>query len=130
MIARKWQWSAVLRLTWFYLFQQRIDPRGLLFDRVAHKVKRGSMPQIKRKAKLLAHVRSRMTQRQHGLLVLLFVAFDGHVNAGVAQIRGDPNFGDGDHAEARILHFVTDNLRDLFPQTLSNTLRTMHVRTA
>jgi hypothetical protein len=30
----------------FNLSQQRIDPRGLFFDRVAHEVKRGSMAQI------------------------------------------------------------------------------------
>src|SRR5882672_7092110 len=39
------------------LFEERIDALCLLFDRIADKVKRRSMPQIERKAQLLAYIR-------------------------------------------------------------------------
>lgn len=106
--------------------QQRINARGLLFGRIADEVKRGSMPQIQRKAKLLAHIRSGMLQRPQRRIMFFLVAFDGHVNAGVAQVIGDAHFGHGYHRQSRILEFVTDDLRDLFTQSFSNALWPMH----
>jgi hypothetical protein len=67
-----------------------------------------------------------VAQCHQGLLVLLLIARNGYVNTRIAQITGDANFGHRDHAEARVFQFITDNLRNLFPQSFSNALRTMH----
>lgn len=108
------------------LFQQRIDALGLFFDRVTHKVKRGSMPQIERKAKLLAHVGRGVTQREHGYFVFMLIALHRDENTGVAQIVGDSHIGYGDHRQTRIFQFVTHDLRNLFAQSIGNALRAMH----
>src|SRR5690349_19900763 len=73
-------------------FQQCIDARGPFFHGIAHEVKRGSMPQIQRKAKLLAHVRRSMAKSEQSLCVFLFIALDGYVNARIAQVVSDANF--------------------------------------
>jgi len=111
-------------------FQQRIDARGSFFHGIAHEVKRGSMPQIQRKAKLLAHVWRSMAESEQRLFVFLFVALDGYVNARIAQVVSDTNFRDGDQDQSRILKFEADNLRNLFAQGFGDTLWPMHVRTA
>src|SRR6266568_324342 len=112
--------------SFLYSFQQRIDATRFLFHRVAHEVKRGSMPQIERKAKLLAHVRRRVTKRYQSLFVFLLVAFDGHVNAGIAQVVRDANFSNRHQRQARVFEFVTNNLRNFFTQSLRNALWPMH----
>src|SRR5258706_5747941 len=66
--------SVLLRI--FNLAQDRVDSFRLLFDAVTNKVKRRSMPQIQRNAKLLADVRRGVLQRSQGLFVLLLVASD------------------------------------------------------
>ena len=120
--------SIILRPFRSNSFQQCIDARGPFFHGIAHEVKRGSMPQIQRKAKLLAHVGRGMSKSEESLFVLLLVALDGHVNACVAQVVRDANFGDRDHRQPRILKFVTDNLRDLFAQSFRDTLWPMHIK--
>ena len=108
------------------LLQKRIDPLGLLLDRVAHEVKRGSMPQIEREAKLLPYVRRRVTQRSQSLIVFPLVALDGHVNAGVTQIISNSHLGHCDHRQSRVFQFVADDLRDLFAQGIRDALNAMH----
>src|SRR5947199_242320 len=58
-----------------YLFKYGIDAPSFFFDCVAHEVKRGSMPQIEREAKLPAHVRRGVTQRAQGQVVFPLVPF-------------------------------------------------------
>src|ERR1041384_3793423 len=113
-----------------YSFQQRIDARGVFFNSVPYEVKRGSMPQIQRKAKLLAHVRGGVLQRPQRFVVFLFVAGDGNVHARVAQVIRDANFRDRHRGQSRGFQFVTDDLRDFFAQGLRDAFGTMHVRTA
>jgi hypothetical protein len=108
------------------LFQQRIDAFGLFFDGVPHEVKRGSMPQIEREAKLLAYIRRGVTQGAQSLIVLPLVALHSHVNAGVAQIIGNAHLGYCHHRQSRIFKFVTDDLRDLFAQGIGDALNAMH----
>jgi hypothetical protein len=110
----------------FDIFQQRVDALGLLFDRVAHEVKRRSMPQIQRKSKLLAYIGRRVTQRAQGCQMLLFVALHGDIDAGIPEIVGHPHFGHGYQCQARVFEFITHNLRNLFAQGLGDALRAMH----
>jgi hypothetical protein len=84
------------------------------------------MPQVQRKAQLPSHVWRGMLQRAQSHLVLVFVTLDGHVNAGIVKIVGDPNFGYRNHRQTGIFQFVTDDLRDLFAQRFSDALRPMH----
>jgi len=109
-------------------FEQRIDARSPFFHGIAHEVKRGSMPQIQRKAKLLAHVGRGMAKSEQRLFVFLFVALDGHVNARIAQVVSDANFRDGDQGQSRIFKFEADNLRDLFTQGFGDTLWPVHIK--
>ena|SRR5436309_437395 len=111
------------------LSQQRIGPLGLLFDRVAHEVKRGSMAQIEREAKLLADIRRGAAQRDEGQLVFMLIASHRDKDAGVTQIVGDSHVGYGDHSQTRVFQLVTDNLRDLFTQGIGDALRAMHDKT-
>src|ERR1051326_1346612 len=67
-----------------------------------------------------------MFQSLQSLLMLVFVALYGDVNTGVAQVIGHANFGDSDHRQARIFKFESDNLRDLFPQCISDAFCPMH----
>jgi hypothetical protein len=67
-----------------------------------------------------------MFQSLQSLLMLVFVALYGDVNTGVAQVICHANFGDSDHRQARIFKFESDNLRDLFPQCLSDAFCPMH----
>src|SRR5438128_93962 len=85
------------------LFQQRIDALSFFFDRVADEVKRGSMPQIEREAKLPPHVRRRVTQRAQSQLVFPLVSLDGDVDAGITQIVCDSHLSHGDHRQLRVL---------------------------
>src|ERR1043166_6776198 len=84
------------------------------------------MPQIERKAKLLAHVRRGVPQSSQCRFVLLLVTFNSHINAGIAEVIGDANFSNGNHCQSRILQLVANNLRNLFSQRFSDALRTMH----
>src|SRR5712692_1253437 len=77
----------------FNLSQQRIDAGGLLLDRVAYEVKRGSMAQIEREAKLLADVRRRAAQRDEGQLVFMLIAGHCDKHTGVTQIVGNSHVG-------------------------------------
>ena len=110
----------------FDIFQQRVDALGFLFDRVADEVKRRSMPQIQRKAQLLAHVGCGVSQRPQGDQVLFFVSLHGHVDTGVTEIVCYADFGHRDQRQSRILQFVTHDLRDLFAQRFGNSLWPMH----
>src|SRR5260370_27391268 len=135
MVNRNWRSRAYLQFTiydslLFHLFQQHVNAVGLLFDDVPHEVKRGSMPQIEREAKLLAYIRRGVTQRAQGLIVLALVALHGDVNAGVAQIIGNADFSYCDHRQSRIFEFVTDDLLDLFAQSIGDSLNAMHNQSA
>jgi hypothetical protein len=110
----------------FNFFQQRIHALRLLFNRVAHEMKHGSMPQVKREAKLLAYVRRCMSQRAQRDLVFVLVTGNGYVNTGVPQIVSDSDFSYRDHRQARVSQFVTNNLRNLFSQRFRDALRAMH----
>src|SRR4029077_17885019 len=92
--------------------------------------KRGSMPQIQRKAKLLAYIGRGMTEGAQRLVMFLLVALHRHIDAGVAQVIRDPNFRNSHHCQSRIFEFVTNNLRNFFAQGFGDALATMHVRTA
>ena len=78
------------------------------------------MPQIQRKAKLLAHVWRRMVKRLQRFVVFLFIAGNGDVNARVAQVVGNSNFRDGHGRQSGIFEFVPDDLSDLFKQRFSD----------
>src|ERR1051326_6718669 len=108
------------------LFQQRIDPLSLFFEGVAHEVKRGSMPQIERETKLPPHIRRRMAQGSQSQLVFALVPGYGDINRRVTEIVGHAHFSNGHYCQPRVLKFVTHNLRNLFPQRLSNALRPVH----
>src|SRR6185369_8215389 len=93
---------------------------------VADEVKRGSMAQIERKSKLLPYIRRRVTQGQQRLLMLLLVALNRDVNAGIAQVVGDANLSHGNHRQSRVFELVTNNLGNFFAQRFRNALRAMH----
>src|SRR5207248_5960993 len=110
----------------FYSFQKRIDALGFLFNGVPYEVKRGSMPQIQRKAKLLSHIWCSMVKRLQRFVVFRFIAGNGDVNAGVAQVVCNANFRDGHGSQSRIFKFVPDNLSDLFKQRFSDAFWPVH----
>src|SRR5204863_1146221 len=78
------------------------------------------------KAELLPHVRRGMLQCAQGRLVFLLVARHRDVNAGVTEVVSHANFRHRDQGQARVFQFVTHDLRNLFTQSFSNTLWTMH----
>src|SRR5882762_328961 len=84
------------------------------------------MPQIQRKAKLLADIGCGLPERAEGLVVFLLVALDRHIDAGVAQVIRDSNFRNSYHCQSRIFEFVTNNLRNFFAQGFGDALGTMH----
>src|SRR5260370_42272696 len=84
------------------------------------------MPQIERKAKLLADIRRRVTERAQGHVVFLLVTLHGDVNAGVPEIVRNSDFGNSNQRQAWILEFVTYDLHDFFAQRFGNALRAMH----
>src|SRR6185503_1651370 len=106
--------------------EQRINARCLLFNSVADEVKRGSMPQIQRKAKLLAHVRRRMLQSPQGLVVFRFVSFNRDIDTGIAQVVRHADISDGHRHQSWIFEFVTHDLRNLFTQGVSDALWPVH----
>src|SRR5438093_2556930 len=79
------------------LFQQRIYALRLFFDRVAHEMKHGSMPQVERESKLLSHIRARVSTRSQCQLMFLLISLNGHVNAGVSKVVGNSHLSYGDH---------------------------------
>jgi hypothetical protein len=115
----------------FNSFQQRIYVTGFFLDGVPYEVKRGSMPQIQGKAKLLPYIGGCALERPQSLKVLLLVTFDRDIDAGIPQIISDPHLSDGHRRQAGVFEFVTNDLRNLFAQGFSDALRAMHgVRTA
>src|SRR5215471_779944 len=58
--------------------------------------------------------------------MLAFVALHGDVNAGIAEVIGDPNFRHSHHSQTRIFEFESNNLRDLFTQGLRDALCPVH----
>src|SRR5712671_3239949 len=95
----------------FHLLEQGTDAFRLLFHCIAYKVKRGSVPQVQRKAELFPDIRRRVLQRAQGTNVFLLIARDRNINAGVAQVIGDANFRHRDQSQARVLQLVTHDLR-------------------
>src|SRR6266567_4246765 len=83
-----------------YRFKQRIDAPSFFFDCVAYEVKRGSMSQIEREAKLPPHVRRGVTQRAQSQEVLPLVPLNGHVDAGITQVVCDSYLCHGDHRQS------------------------------
>src|SRR5262245_24421325 len=89
-------------LSFLHVFEQRVDSRRFLFYGVPHEVKRGSMPQIQRKAKLLAYIRRGVLQGPQSFLVLLLVTLDGEVTSGIAKVICHPNFGNPIMPQSRV----------------------------
>ena len=58
--------------------------------------------------------------------VLVFITLDSDINARIAKIVSDSHVSHSYHCQARILQFVSNNLRNLFAQRLGNALGAMH----
>src|SRR6185503_12882622 len=108
----------------FNLFEQLIDSLALFLNAIAHEMKLGRAGQIQRKTELLANIRRRVSQRREHFLVLFFITGNGHVNASCSFVLREPNVRH--RHQTRIFEFITDDLTDLFSQSIRVSLRPPH----
>jgi hypothetical protein len=98
----------------------------LLFGSVAYEVKLRSVPQIQGKTQLPANVWSRFSERSQRQFMLAIVSLDSHENSRVAKVFRNPHVGDRDRRHARIVKFVTNDLRNLLAQKFGNSFWPTH----
>lgn len=103
-----------------------IDSLALFFNAIAHEMKLGRAGQIQRKTELLANIRRRVFQRREHFLVLFFVTGNRDVNTGRAFVAGKANIRHRYHCQTRIFELITDDLTDLFSQSIGVSFRPAH----
>src|SRR3954447_10080179 len=73
-------------------------------------------------AELVPDERHRVTQRRDRGIALGRLPDDAHPDLGVAEVGRRLDLGDRDEPDPRIRHIPTDDLADLLPQELVDTL--------
>src|ERR1051325_9744676 len=81
---------------------------------------------IQRESELLSHVRRSVLQSRERRLVLLLVARHGHVNTRRAFVSRQSNVGNRHRRQSRIFQLVSNNLRNLFLESISSSFTPVH----
>jgi hypothetical protein len=101
-------------------FQQNFDPAGGRHPRIGGESEFWNVAELEAGGELVAEVRAGVGQAGEGLLLLVGIAKNGYVDAGLASIGGDGNVGDGDAFDAGVAHFEVDDFGEFLADCFGN----------
>src|SRR5689334_17228320 len=87
----------------------------------------GRARKIERESELFSNVRRRVFQGSQRGFVLRFVTDHRHVNTRRAFISRQSHIGNRDRRQSRIFKLVTDNLSNLFFESVSSSFTPVHL---
>src|SRR5688572_20654943 len=108
--------------------QQFVHAFAFFFNYISHKMNLRCAWQVQGEAELLANIRRGFAQRTHRIAMFCLISGDRDVNTHIAEVLRKSNIGDSHHRQARILEFKSNNLRDLFANSVCDSLCTTHLK--